>query len=103
MTAEIVAIGTEVLLGDITDTNSAELGRKLAEFGVLHFHRQTVGDNVGRLTDSLALALSRSDIVFTIGGLGPTADDLTRDGIAAALGDELVYDESVEEDIRAKL
>lgn len=103
MTAEIVAVGTEVLLGDITDTNSAELGRKLAEFGVFHFHRQTVGDNVERLTEALQLALSRSDIVFTIGGLGPTTDDLTRDGIAAALQDELVFDSSVEEDIRAKL
>jgi len=103
MNAEIVAVGTEILLGQIVDTNSAELGRKLAEFGVFHTHRQTVGDNRERLAEALRLALSRSDIVFTIGGLGPTQDDLTRSGIADALDDELIYDKSIEEGIRAKL
>jgi nicotinamide-nucleotide amidase len=103
MRAEIVAVGTEVLLGDIVDSNSAELGRSLAKFGVFHFWRQTVGDNVERLESAIRLALSRSDIVFTIGGLGPTTDDLTRDGIVRALDDTLVFDESVEQDIRRKL
>jgi nicotinamide-nucleotide amidase len=103
MTAESVAVGTELLLGDVVDTNSAELGKVLAQFGVLHLHRQTVGDNLERLTAALRLALSRSDIVFTIGGLGPTMDDLTREGIVAALDDELVFDQAVEDDIRAKL
>ncbi|HXH62188.1 MAG TPA: competence/damage-inducible protein A [Fimbriimonadaceae bacterium] len=103
MTAESVAVGTELLLGDIVDTNSAELGKVLAEFGVVHLCRQTVGDNVERLTAALSLALSRSDIVFTIGGLGPTMDDVTRDGIAAALGDQLVHDVDIEKEIRNKL
>lgn len=93
MRAEIVSVGTEILLGQITDTNAVELGIVLAELGIAHTHRQTVGDNLGRLTDALKLALSRADIVFTIGGLGPTLDDLTRDGIAAALGEELIVDE----------
>ena len=103
MNAETVAVGTEILLGQIVDTNSAELGKVLAKFGVFHTHRQTVGDNRSRLASALQLALSRSDIVFTIGGLGPTQDDLTRFGIVDALGDELVYDESIEDGIRAKL
>ncbi|MCH7905033.1 MAG: competence/damage-inducible protein A [Armatimonadetes bacterium] len=103
MNAEIVVVGTEILLGQIVDTNSAELGKVLAKFGVFHTHRQTVGDNLGRLADALRLALSRSDIVFTIGGLGPTQDDLTRDGIVEALGDKLVYDDSIEQGIRERL
>ncbi|MCH8980344.1 MAG: competence/damage-inducible protein A [Armatimonadetes bacterium] len=103
MTAEIVAVGTELLLGDTVDTNSAELGKVLAQLGVSHTHRQTVGDNLERLSEALKLALSRSDIVFTIGGLGPTQDDLTREGIASALEDELVLDEQVLQGVRDKL
>jgi nicotinamide-nucleotide amidase len=95
MVAEIVSVGTELLLGQIADTNAQTLGKILPEYGIEHKFRQTVGDNVQRLTDALKLAVSRSDIVFTIGGLGPTADDLTREGIAAALGDELVLDEAI--------
>ncbi|MCH7945124.1 MAG: competence/damage-inducible protein A, partial [Armatimonadetes bacterium] len=102
MTAEIVAVGTELLLGDTVDTNSAELGKVLAQLGVSHTARQTVGDNVERLEQALRLALSRSDVVFTIGGLGPTQDDLTRDGIAAALDDETVLDEQVLKGIKSK-
>lgn len=101
MRAEIVSVGTELLLGQIVDTNAAALGGLLAEYGMVHTHRQTVGDNLARLTDALTLALSRSEVVFTIGGLGPTEDDLTRDGIAAALGDPLVADTQLEEDLRA--
>lgn len=103
MTAETVAVGTELLLGDTVDTNSAELGKVLAEFGVLHLHRQTVGDNWKRLAEALRLAISRSDIVFTIGGLGPTQDDVTRDGIASALRDQLVHDPALEAEVRTKL
>jgi nicotinamide-nucleotide amidase len=101
MTAEIVSVGTELLLGDIVDTNAAELGKAFAQHGLAHHHRQTVGDNQDRLTACLKLALSRSDVVFTIGGLGPTEDDMTRDGIAAALGVPLIPDEEVEEHLRA--
>lgn len=100
MTAEIVSVGTELLMGQIADTNAQALGRVLPELGIAHHCRQTVGDNLSRLTEALRLALSRSDIVFTIGGLGPTEDDLTRDGIAAALGVRLVHDPSIEAGIR---
>jgi len=103
MTAEIVAVGTELLLGDTVDTNSAELGKVLAQLGVSHTARQTVGDNVERLEKALRLALSRSDVVFTIGGLGPTQDDITREGIAAALDDETVLDDQVLQGIKSKL
>src|SRR5688500_10582684 len=93
MRAEIVSVGTELLLGQIADTNAQHLGQLLPQLGISHTHRQTVGDNLERVVEALRLALSRSDIVITIGGLGPTEDDLTREAIAAALGDELVLDE----------
>lgn len=100
MIAEIVSVGTEILMGQIVDTNAQRLGELLPELGISHRFRQTVGDNKDRLTETLRLALSRSEIVFTIGGLGPTEDDLTRDGIAAALDEELIVDENVEEKLR---
>lgn len=92
MRAETVSIGTELLLGQITDTNAAFLAEWLARSGVDQTHRQTVGDNLERCIEAIRLALSRSDIVFTIGGLGPTPDDLTRQAIAGALGDTLLRD-----------
>jgi len=98
--AEIVSVGTELLLGQIADTNAQHLGQLLPQLGIAHTHRQTVGDNLTRLEEALRLALSRADIVFTIGGLGPTEDDLTRDGIAAALDDELVQDKELEAVLR---
>jgi nicotinamide-nucleotide amidase len=91
--AEIVAVGTEILLGDIVDTNSQALGRALADYGITHHRRTTVGDNLERCRKAIAEALERTDIVFTIGGLGPTADDLTRNAIASAVGEKLVIDE----------
>ncbi|MBX3118518.1 MAG: competence/damage-inducible protein A [Fimbriimonadaceae bacterium] len=100
MTAEIVSVGTEILMGQIVDTNAQHLGQLLPEFGIVHRYRQTVGDNAERLAEALKLALSRADIVFTIGGLGPTEDDLTRDGIAAALQEELILDKVLEERLR---
>lgn len=95
LTAEIVSVGTEILLGQIVDSNAARLGELFAELGIRHVFRQTVGDNAERLTGALRLALSRADLVVTIGGLGPTEDDLTREAIAAALDEELVFDEEV--------
>jgi nicotinamide-nucleotide amidase len=94
MRAETISIGTELLLGQITDTNAADLGVFLANSGVSHTHRQTVGDNLPRVVEAIQLALSRSDIVFTIGGLGPTPDDLTRLAIAQALEDTIIRDEN---------
>ncbi len=100
MRAEIVSVGTEILLGQIVDSNAAILGELFAELGIEHVFRQTVGDNLPRLTEVLRHALSRSDIVVTIGGLGPTNDDLTRDGIAAALDSELMHDPAIEDRLR---
>jgi nicotinamide-nucleotide amidase len=99
-TAEIVSVGTELLMGQIADTNAQYIGQVFPELGIAHFYRQTVGDNLDRLTQSLKLALSRSDIVITIGGLGPTEDDITRDGIAAALDDPLIHDDQIAERLR---
>lgn len=100
MTAEIVSIGTELLMGQIADTNAQTIGKMLPELGIEHRHRQAVGDNLERVVEALKLALSRSDIVFTIGGLGPTEDDLTREAVAKALGEELVEDQQIAEKLR---
>jgi nicotinamide-nucleotide amidase len=100
MNAEIVAVGTELLLGQITDTHSATMARILAECGIGCRHRQTVGDNLDRIVEVLRQALSRADVVVCIGGLGPTADDLTRDAIALALDDSLETVPEVEARLR---
>ncbi len=100
MNAEIVAVGTELLLGQITDTHSATMARILAECGIGCRHRQTVGDNLDRIVEVLRQALSRADVVVCIGGLGPTADDLTRDAIALALDDTLETVPEVEAKLR---
>jgi nicotinamide-nucleotide amidase len=92
---EIVAVGTELLLGQIADTNSAWLGEHLAEAGVAsHFH-QAVGDNHDRITLALRTALARSDGVIMCGGLGPTQDDITREAIADVMNVELVRDQAI--------
>ena len=75
--AEIVTIGTEILLGDLVDTNSAWLGGRLAALGVSIYRHTTVGDNSQRITAAILEAASRADFVITTGGLGPTSDDLT--------------------------
>ncbi|MDQ7819567.1 MAG: competence/damage-inducible protein A [Armatimonadota bacterium] len=100
MRAEIISVGTELLLGQIVDTNAAYLGQRLAEVGVDVHCRQTVGDNPARIREALRLALSRADLVVMTGGLGPTEDDLTVEAVAAALGRELVRDPEVAEHIR---
>ena len=101
MRIEIVAVGTELLLGQIADTNSAWLGDRLAANGVAsHFH-QAVGDNHGRITLALRTALARSDGVIVCGGLGPTQDDITREAIAEVMNVELVRDTEIVEHIEA--
>src|SRR5215217_9723854 len=97
---DIVAVGTELLLGQIVDTNSAWIGEQLALSGIDSLHQTKVGDNLGRVGDELRLALSRADAVIVCGGLGPTHDDLTRDAIAAVMGVELRLDEAVARVIR---
>jgi nicotinamide-nucleotide amidase len=95
MRCEVVAVGTELLLGQIVDTNSAWLGEQLALAGIDRTHGQTVGDNLDRIVAALELALSRADAVIVCGGLGPTQDDITRDAIAAVMGVSLVSDDEV--------
>ena len=95
MRCEIVAVGTELLLGQIVDTNSAWLGEQLALAGIDVTHEQTVGDNLDRIVDALELALGRADAVIVCGGLGPTQDDITRDAIAKVMGAALVPDDDV--------
>ncbi len=101
MTAEIVSVGTELLLGQIVDTHAPVMARILAECGIGCQRRSTVGDNRARLVAELKDALSRADVLVTIGGLGPTVDDLTRDAIAEAVGDELVTHEDILEALKA--
>jgi nicotinamide-nucleotide amidase len=93
MRAEIVAVGTELLLGQIVDTNSAWMGEQLALAGIDRTHGQVVGDNLDRIVAALELALSRAAAVIVCGGLGPTQDDITREAIAAVMGVELVTDD----------
>ena len=91
--AEILAIGTELLMGNTVNTNAAYIARGLAQNGINVFHQEVVGDNPKRLLESLQQAFSRSDIVITTGGLGPTYDDLSKETIASFFGRQLVLDE----------
>jgi len=100
--AEIVGVGTELLLGQIANTNAQWMSERLAGIGVDVLHHQVVGDNLERITDAFRLALSRSDVVISTGGLGPTQDDITRDAIAAALGVRLVRHPEIEEMLRER-
>ena len=90
MSAEIVAIGTEILLGGLVDTNTAWLSRRLAALGVAVYRHTTVGDNRGRLVAALSEATARADLVVCTGGLGPTSDDLTHEALGQATGREMV-------------
>jgi nicotinamide-nucleotide amidase len=97
---EIVAVGTELLLGQVVDTNSAYIGDQLALAGIdCHFHTK-VGDNHGRIVSALKIALDRSEAVIVCGGLGPTSDDISREAIAEVMGVELVRNEAMVERIR---
>jgi nicotinamide-nucleotide amidase len=100
MVAEIITVGTELLLGQIVDTNSAYLGKTLAALGIDLFRRAAVGDNEARLVQMLRDAADRADVILTCGGLGPTRDDLTKEAVARAFGVELVLDEASAEHIR---
>ncbi len=95
MRAEVVSVGTELLLGQIVDTNAAYIAGVLSELGISLYRRSTVGDNMERLLAALSLALDESDVVITIGGLGPTMDDITRDGLAQVFGDTLIRNEEI--------
>jgi len=88
--AEIVTIGTELLLGEIVDSNAAHIARELAAIGVDHYYTTTVGDNEERIVLALRAALSRGEVIIATGGLGPTVDDMTRQAVARVAGRELV-------------
>ena len=104
--AEIVAIGSELLLGQIVDTNSAWMAQRLTALGVNLYFTSVVGDNPGRMREVIQRALERADIVITSGGLGPTQDDLTREIVAEVTGRKLILDagllEQVEEHFRRR-
>ena len=93
MRAEILAVGTEILLGDIIDTNTQYLSKRLADLGIDVYYQKTVGDNEERLIKSLEESFKRSDLVITTGGLGPTNDDITKEVAAKYFGKELVFSE----------
>ncbi len=101
MRVEVVAIGTELLLGQIVDTNAAWLGETLAAAGIDRHYTTAVGDNLGRIVHALRCALARSDAVIVCGGLGPTQDDITREALAEVMTVTLVRDDAVAERITA--
>lgn len=100
MRCEVVAVGTELLLGQIVDTNSTWIGEQLAIIGIEHLRQTKVGDNQARIVAALREALERADAVIVCGGLGPTQDDITREAIAEVMGVELVRDDAVADVIR---
>ncbi|MDQ2952434.1 MAG: CinA family nicotinamide mononucleotide deamidase-related protein [Chloroflexota bacterium] len=100
MRAEILSIGTELLLGQILDTNAQYLAERLADLGIDVLYVSTVGDNLGRAKETIERALGRSDLVVTSGGLGPTEDDLTREAIAGVLGETPEVDPALETQLR---
>ncbi len=101
MVAELISVGTELLMGNIVNTNAAYLSKKLAAIGVSVYYQSTVGDNKERLKKTIETALSRADIIILSGGLGPTADDLTKETAAEVLGRNMYLDEHSMERIRA--
>ena len=102
MSAEIICIGTELLLGDILNTNCQYLARELADLGIPHYYQTVVGDNVDRIHQVLKTAIARSSILIFTGGLGPTPDDLTTETIASFFDTPLVEDAAIIEDIQTK-
>ena len=101
MRAELLSVGTELLLGQIVDTNANHLAQELPHLGIDLYYVSSIGDNLGRLTDAFKRGIERSDLIIATGGVGPTEDDLTREAIAAAVGEEMVVQPELEADLRA--
>ena len=101
MIIEFISVGTEILLGSITNTNARYLAEECAVLGLTNYFQVTVGDNEGRLSDAVRTALERSDIVLLSGGLGPTEDDITRETVAKVLGREMKEVPEIHEQIQA--
>ena len=102
MRAEILSCGTELLLGHITDTNATYLSQSLATLGIDLYFVSQVGDNLGRIVETLQRALQRSELIIMTGGLGPTEDDLARESISTLLGETMQIDPDLEADLRAR-
>lgn len=102
MNVEVLAVGTELLLGQIVNTNATAIGSRLADAGLDHFHQAVVGDNVDRIAGAINLACSRSDALIITGGIGPTQDDLTREAICRAAGVEMAFSEDYAEELRMR-
>lgn len=102
MNTEIILTGTELLLGETIDTNSAMIAKHLHQIGLDVYYKTTVGDNQGRIQEVLEIALKRVDFIIVSGGLGPTVDDVTREAVAAAVGRNLVYSQELEKQIAAR-
>ena len=102
MRAEIISVGTELLLGEITDTNASYLARQLPLLGIDLYWISQVGDNQPRLVEVLERAWQRSDLILTSGGMGPTEDDLTREAIGEVLGEKVEVDPSLERGLRER-
>lgn len=100
MIVEVLAVGTELLLGHIVNSNATHIGGKLAEAGLDHFHQVVVGDNLDRVADAVRLAASRADALVITGGIGPTQDDLTREALCQAAGVEMDFDDAYASSLR---
>ena len=96
MKAEIISVGTELLLGSTINTDAADVAVLLSEYGIDVHWQTVVGDNPGRVTEAVSRAKGRADLIITTGGLGPTCDDLTKSALAAAFGMELALDKGEE-------
>ena len=100
MNAEILAVGTEILLGDIVNTNAQFISQGLAELGIGVYYQSVVGDNPDRMKEAMHIAFDRADIIITTGGLGPTEDDLTKEIGAEYFGRKLILDPKALERIK---
>ncbi len=103
MTAEIIAVGTELLLGDILNTNARFLAKELAQMGIGVYAQTVVGDNAGRLKDALNAALKKADMVVLSGGLGPTDDDITKETAAEVFGQNLEFHQEIYDKILSRI
>lgn len=103
MICEIISIGTEILLGNIVNTNAQYLSKKLAEIGIDVYYQTVVGDNGKRIKDALDIAFSRSDIVITTGGLGPTKDDMSKEVLISYFGNKSIIDPFVKKTLEEKI
>lgn len=101
MIVETLAVGTELLLGQIVNSNATEIAVRLADAGLDHHHQSVVGDNVERVAEAIRRALDRADAVIITGGIGPTQDDLTREAICRAAGVAMAYDDEYADHLRA--